>query len=312
MDATIVKLWMNFNMATNLMTDAMGGTSNIVGEFAERLVAEYYEGEKLTASSKSADIVLKDGTTIQVKGRIPRQTLTTSLGVIRSWDFDYLVAVLFAIDGTVVKAVKMDAETAKSVATPDKHQNGWVITTTKNFLEHPLAHDITDCLNRVMGGNGGTSATHASRTVSQSSNPKINNSRTFASMPDDPVVTEPLYLREHLIETVRRKHESFQDFVKRTLRNMFDNNLIPQEEIKLLQTKDYSKQAFGLEYPLFEAAFTKTKDASGRSRYWSQPLYGKYYVCSQWWKQKMDIYELRFAKWIRCIIALNELKGKDV
>lgn len=39
-----------------LLHEAMGGASNIVGEFAEQLVADYYRGTQLTASSKSADI----------------------------------------------------------------------------------------------------------------------------------------------------------------------------------------------------------------------------------------------------------------
>jgi len=96
-------------------------------------------------------VVLKDGSTIQVKARMPRQTLTTSLGVIRSWDFDYLVAVLFSTDGAVIKAVELDVESARGIATPNKLQNGWVITTTSEFLEHPSARTITDGLNSILG-----------------------------------------------------------------------------------------------------------------------------------------------------------------
>ena len=291
MDATTLKLWKNYNMATNLLLDAMGGASNIVGEFAEKLVAECYEGEQLAASSKSADVLLKDGTTIQVKARMPRQTLTTSLGVIRSWDFDYLVAVLFATDGTVVKGLEMDVETAKSVGMWNKHQNGWVITTTQSFLEHPSARDITDCLNCAMGETGHTDQ------VKPMYPPKI---------PEQPVNTEPLYWNEGQIEVKRREHESFQDFVKRTLRDMLNKDLIPLDEINKLQTKEYSKQALGLEYALFVTHSTQLRDGSGRLRYWVEPLCGKYYACNDWAKRKMNIYEPKFTKWIRQIIALNE------
>jgi hypothetical protein len=159
-----------------------------------------------------------------------------------------------------------------------------------------------------MGEMGEASISHSFRTVRQSNTPRIRKSKTFAEVSDEPVVTESLYWRERLIETKRREQESFQDFVKRTLRYMFDNDLIPQEEIELLQAKDYSMQVFGLNHALFEADSTKTRDAAGHSRYWSEPLYGDYYVCSQWWKQKMGVYEPRFAKWISRIIALNNME----
>lgn len=61
------------------------------------LVAKYYAGERLPASSKSADIRLSDDTTIQVKSRKLDKLKSTSLNVIRSWDFDRLVIVLFQL-----------------------------------------------------------------------------------------------------------------------------------------------------------------------------------------------------------------------
>jgi len=150
-DTAIAKMWKNYNLVNNQIYEAMGGTANIVSEFAEKLVADYYKGEQLPASAKSADVLLKNGKKIQVKARKLRQeTLATSLGIIRSWNFDYLVVVLFATDGTVIKALEMDVDTAKSVATPNKHQNGWVITTTKEFTEHPSSRDITGHLNRII------------------------------------------------------------------------------------------------------------------------------------------------------------------
>jgi hypothetical protein len=152
MNISTVNLWKNYTMATNLILDAIGGASNIVGEFAEQLVADYYGGKQLTASSKSADIVLENEKTIQVKARMPRQTMTTSLGIIRSWNFDYLVVVLFSPDGSVLKAIEMNVDDARSIAVTNKHQNGWVITTTQGFLNHKAAREITDGLNGVLNG----------------------------------------------------------------------------------------------------------------------------------------------------------------
>jgi hypothetical protein len=308
MNTNIINLWKNYTMATNLMLDAMGGTSNIVGEFAEKLVAEYYGGTQLTASSKSADVMLKDGTAIQVKARMPRQALTTSLGIIRTWDFDYLVVVLFADNGSVIKAIEMDVESAKSVATPNKLQNGWVITTTQSFLEHSAARDLTEDLNNLMGmptlrrTSPGTEHTRSAR---------IGRARhgVFGAEESVPVAGQ-VVVGNRSFGTHRREYESFQDFVKRTLRRMLEEKLIPQEELQLLQTKEYSQTALGLDLALIEMNSRKTIDGAGHSRYWAKPFAGKYYICSQWWKQKFDVYEPRFARWIVRIADLNKLSEK--
>lgn len=63
---SIVDLWREYNHISHSLITAMGGTANEVGEFAELLVAKYYAGERLPASSKSADIRLSDDTRIQI------------------------------------------------------------------------------------------------------------------------------------------------------------------------------------------------------------------------------------------------------
>jgi hypothetical protein len=117
--------------------------------------------------------------------------------------------------------------------------------------------------------------------------------------------TKPVVWNGQSIDTWKREYESFQDFVKRTLRYFVENDLIPPEEMERLQTKEYSKQALGLEHALF---VTNWDDViiSGHARYWTKWKLGdKYYVCSQWWKQNLDIYQPRFAKWIEYVIGLN-------
>lgn len=316
MEKYVVDLWKNYNMAKTLILDAMGGISNIEGEFAEQLVASYYNGRQLTASSKSADIVLDNGTTIQVKARVPRQTMTTSLGIIRSWDFDFLVAVLFSTDGAVIKAVEMDAETAKSLAVPNKLQNGWVITTTSEFLNHNSARDISENLNAILAGStalfpsphqlsqqGGKSTTEAKK--GQKTPPFIN-----ATLSSSPYREKSASWNGITMEVCKRENESFQNFVKRTLRFMFANKMIPIEEISLLQTKAYSKRTLGLEMPLIETDTNKLRDGGCTSRYWVKEIFdNRYYICSQWWKQNLVIYEPKFADWIKHIIALNESKN---
>ena len=60
----LVSLWRNYNNASFLLTKAMGGTANEVGEFAEQLVCKYYNAKQLNASQKSADLITEDGKSI--------------------------------------------------------------------------------------------------------------------------------------------------------------------------------------------------------------------------------------------------------
>ena len=138
----INELWNNFNKYSNRLSAALGRTSNIVGEYAEHLAHQFYGGRLLEISGASADIE-SGGKRYQVKSRKTKNGLTTQLNVIRSWDFDFLVVILFNEHGGVAKAVELPVETARSFGKPNKHQNGWVISTTKKFLNASDARDIT-------------------------------------------------------------------------------------------------------------------------------------------------------------------------
>jgi hypothetical protein len=83
---------------------------------------------------------------------------------------------------------------------------------------------------------------------------------------------------------------------------MFNNSLLQPKELELLQTKEYSKRTLGLEFALLEENSLKIRDAQDHPRYWTGHKFGgRYYVCSQWWKQKMYMYEPLFESWIKRI-----------
>jgi len=149
----LISLWKDYNKASTLLTKAMGGTSNEVGEFAEMLAAKYYNAEQLPASNKSADLKTSDNKRIQVKSRKIEYLKATSLNVIRSWDFDILVVILFSKEGNIIKAIEINVEDAKSLSKQNKHQNGYVLTTSKNLLEHYNSKNITDDLQNIIDGN---------------------------------------------------------------------------------------------------------------------------------------------------------------
>ncbi len=130
-------LWIKYNEYSNKLSEALGRTSNIVGEYAEHLALQYYGGELLPASEKSADLRGPKGKLYQIKARKLKTGTTSQLGIIRSWNFDYLVVYLFGYDGSVNYALEYPVDVAKEYAKQNDHQNGYVITTTKEFLEDP-------------------------------------------------------------------------------------------------------------------------------------------------------------------------------
>ena len=142
----IQELWINYNNAANALQDVLGRTSNIVGEYAEHLTSEYYKGELLPASHKSADVKVIENNNAeilyQVKARKLNSLTSTQLGIIRSWDFSYLVVILFDSNGDILKALEVPLTVAKEYAKANEHQNGWVITTTQDFLNDVRSKEI--------------------------------------------------------------------------------------------------------------------------------------------------------------------------
>ena len=295
MESTIFSLWTDYLRASSLLINKIGGT-NIVGEMAERIIADYYKGEQLTVSSKSADIKCPNGNLIQVKSRILKNIRSTPLGVIRSWDFDLLVVVLFAPNGHILKAIELDSDNAKKISKYNQHQNGWIITTNRSLLDHKKRNDITDGLNIMLNTNESEMITPKDIIPSEDINLFKHNHSDYM----------PIFYNGKYIRTKRTENESFQDFVKSTLIAFFNQNMLSDEEIKHLQTKEYSKKTFGLEMPLLEKNSSKLRDANGTARYWIKtPIGGGFYACSQWWRAHLNRYEPKFASWIEHIIEMN-------
>lgn len=139
----IGSLWKEYCIAKNRITDALGRSSNVVGELAERIVANFHNVKPFDVSHPSADVGLKDGTLIQVKARMLTGSRTTQLSVFRSWNFDILAVILFDIDGSIIFGGEISQEAARKHAREVPHVNGWQITTTQDFLLDPNFIDLT-------------------------------------------------------------------------------------------------------------------------------------------------------------------------
>ena len=119
------------------------------GDYAEFLVREALGGTLAPNSEKSWDILTADARRVQVKCRIVTNAVDRGqrqLSLIRSFDFDDLVIVLFNADYSIRSAVVLPVEVVESKAVYRPYVNGHVVFATDGLLHDPGAIDITDRL----------------------------------------------------------------------------------------------------------------------------------------------------------------------
>lgn len=85
-----------------------------------------------------------------------------------------------------------------------------------------------------------------------------------------------------------------QDHIYRTMRILLREGLIPEHELNLLLDSGYSKNTFGLGFPILS---TVRIYSSGVARYTKDNFSG-YYVCTQWAKNKTVMLEENFSQWL--------------
>lgn len=82
------------------------------------------------------------------------------------------------------------------------------------------------------------------------------------------------------------------------LTNLLEDGKVSKDEIQLMQTSDYSKKIFDIQYPLL----TKAKLYTSRpNRYYSKPIkiYNEfYYLCSEWFEVDANNDRPFLLKWI--------------
>ena len=80
---------------------------------------------------------------------------------------------------------------------------------------------------------------------------------------------------------------------------MLKNNEISKEEVESMQTAEYSKETFGIQYPLLRK--TSLSNGAKVSRYWKDPIkaYGEeYFICSEWYEIPQNNDRPYFMKWL--------------
>ena len=145
----LIPLWKAIVQITHLMYNILGGrTHNILGEFAEHIVADALKGKLQPPSNKAFDILLSDGKTVQVKARklSGKYRYSETLSDFHSWNFDILIVVLFNDDGTLKQVLQMDSKLARTFIHPRKKSGqADIITLSKKFVS--AANDITSCFS---------------------------------------------------------------------------------------------------------------------------------------------------------------------
>lgn len=150
-EKSIITLWKEFNKSNSLLVEKLGRSKNTIGEFGEYLAYKHYGGTLYNGSYAGADLVDSEGVLYQVKTRQLKQLDSTSLGIIRSWEFDYLVVLLFGMQGEILKALEVPVDIAKEYAKQNDYQNGTVITTTNAFLNDDRFRDLSDSMKEILG-----------------------------------------------------------------------------------------------------------------------------------------------------------------
>lgn len=87
--------------------------------------------------------------------------------------------------------------------------------------------------------------------------------------------------------------------VRTVLRKILEDGRVPPEEIKKMQTKEYSKETFDLQFPLLQKA--TLSQGKSPARYYSSPLkvFGEeYFLCSEWYEVPANNDRPYLMKWL--------------
>ncbi len=87
--------------------------------------------------------------------------------------------------------------------------------------------------------------------------------------------------------------------VRTVLTNMLEEGEVSDEEILLMQTKDYSKETFDIQYPLLVKA--EITDGVSPQRYYATPIKingESYFICSEWFEVPANNDRPYLMKWL--------------
>ncbi len=115
--------------------------------------------------------------------------------------------------------------------------------------------------------------------------------------------TNPVIVNGISIPTHPELNQSFQDYIKKAIHLLFDNNLLTETEILNLQNPEYCKRTFNLGFPII----VMTDEDFARERYWvSVTFNNQFYVCNHWCRGKFPEYQQCIINWLNNLQTQND------
>ena len=100
--------------------------------------------------------------------------------------------------------------------------------------------------------------------------------------------------------------------VRTVLSKKLEDGLVSIEEVAKMQTKEYSKEVFDIQYPLLQSA-SLTNGVSPK-RYYFKPIsiYGElFFLCSEWYEVPTNNDRPHLIKWLELNNISNSLNSGD-
>ncbi len=115
---------------------------------------------------------------------------------------------------------------------------------------------------------------------------------SFVVQPPHPLITPPPIddpLSEMKIGVIART----------VFRNILESGKVPQDEIERMQDKEYSKETFGIQYPVLQKASPNSKRPA---KYYAEPVEisdKHYFICSEWFETFANNDRPYLIKWLK-------------
>lgn len=123
--------------------DVVRTVNNPISDIAEQLVALHYGGERASFTQPGWDVLGPAGERLQVKAlRLAGQRARRNLSVIRSSDYDAVVAVVFDEEIRVIEALWIPRGAVEELFPHRAHVNGRIITLTAKLRADPRVRSI--------------------------------------------------------------------------------------------------------------------------------------------------------------------------
>jgi hypothetical protein len=116
--------------------------NNPIADMAERIIADYHGVDPEPPNNKSYDVVAKDGTTIQVKALRRTKSSRRNLSPLRTLDFDYVAAVIFATDMQLMEAVFVPVDAVREYMGWSNTWKAHRLSMTKRLLDDPRVRRV--------------------------------------------------------------------------------------------------------------------------------------------------------------------------